>query len=1135
MLAMGLTLAGARLASLANLSVSPAVLGNTDAGMSAPRISGVTNGETNPGLPTVVTTTDDSGPGSLRQAILNANTAPGLPTITFAIPGTGAHTINLLSPLPGILNPVVIDGATQPGFAGQPVIELNGSGAGPSAYGLDIGAGSSTVRGLVINRFSLGGIRLYGNGGNTIQGNYVGTGLYGTNAPGNTGAGLSVDHCANNQIGGTVAGAGNLLSGNGFGSAGNADGIVLSGTGSFNNTVRGNLIGTDVTGTRALPNARAGIVLWHAPNNTIGGNDANSRNVISGNAQSGIIAVEIETSGNFIQGNFVGTDGAGGQRLANGGAGIYLANGARNNRLGGSVAGAGNLLSGNAGDGVFIGNGTANNTVAGNLIGTSASGLAALGNSVNGVEIADGAANTLVGGTAAGARNIISGNTTSGVAVEGAGTGATLIQGNFIGTDATGLAALPNGLDGVTIDNSAVYNLVGGPTAAARNVISGNRGSGISIAQSNTVGNVVAANYIGLAANGTTTLSNQDSGISIFEGASANVIGGTGAGTRNVISGNGSHGVYLASAGTAGNLIQGNFLGTDCTGAGRAGNRGAGVYLEAAASANTVGGTSVTARNIISGNNWHGVVLTGGAFSNTVAGNFIGTDVTGSVALGNASQGVHLNAGASGNTIGGATTGAGNLISGNALRGVAAWDPGTANNLIAGNRIGTDASGTRALGNGLHGVSLAKGVTGTTIGGVTAGARNVLSGNAGLGAIISSSSNNFILGNYIGTDLRGESPLGNQGGGVVFQVDATLNQLGGAAAGARNIIAGNGAEGFSVVQAAGNAAQGNFIGVNAATNALGNYGSGVYVSLGTNILIGGTNAGEGNFIAFNQAGLASAGDGVTIESGLANAILGNSICSNAALGIALGTNGLVLNDRGGSTGTDPDGNTSGFSASVPAGASGAPPTITGQPQTVAAAQGDRASLSVIASGSAPLAYQWRHNGTNLPGATASVFSVAAARSTDAGNYVVTVASTYGSVTSSAAGLRVVGEISATLAANRLTLQWPPPYVPQSATDVVGPYYDLPGAISPLVVSPAERQLFFRLRATTAGWLQPDTASAQTRFRFNVNGLDGYNYAVLVSTNLATWVPLVTNPAPFVFVDPNSGHYPQRFYRTVLVP
>src|ERR1051326_2513249 len=130
----------------------------------------VTSGLT---APFSVVTTNESGSGSLRQAILDANAAAGPNTISFAITNT-TLTIMPVSPLPAITNPLTIDGTTQPGFAGLPLIELNGSSAGAAADGLRITAGNSTVRGLVINRFTGNGIHLTNGGKNLIEGNVLG-------------------------------------------------------------------------------------------------------------------------------------------------------------------------------------------------------------------------------------------------------------------------------------------------------------------------------------------------------------------------------------------------------------------------------------------------------------------------------------------------------------------------------------------------------------------------------------------------------------------------------------------------------------------------------------------------------------------------------------------------------------------------------------------------------------------------------------------------------------------------------------------------------------------------------------------------------------------------------------------------
>ena len=128
-----------------------------------------------------------------------------------------------LSGLPSIDDPAIIDGATQPGYAGKPIIELDGSQSG-NEVALSIGAGGSTVRGLVINRFA-GGIFISGGGGNHIEGNYIGTDVTGTLALGNQYNGIAIESSSSNTIGGTTTGAGNVIVASGL------DGIEVNGTG----------------------------------------------------------------------------------------------------------------------------------------------------------------------------------------------------------------------------------------------------------------------------------------------------------------------------------------------------------------------------------------------------------------------------------------------------------------------------------------------------------------------------------------------------------------------------------------------------------------------------------------------------------------------------------------------------------------------------------------------------------------------------------------------------------------------------------------------------------------------------------------------------------------------------------------
>jgi len=432
-----------------------------------------------------VTTTLDSGPGSLRQAILDANANPGLDTIAFKLDNSSGLTIRPVSALPAITNPVIIDGTTEPGYKGQPLIELDGSDAGTNTIGLRIQAGASTVRGLVINRFGNHGISLETHGGDVIQGDYIGTDAAGMNALGN-GLGVDVTTSAN-LIGGTMPGQGNVISGN------RVDGMRLESNATLN-CVLGNLIGTDAGGTLSLApiGSNNGVVITGAFN-TIGATDPGARNIISGNRQQGIFVNGSGAIGNLVQGNFIGTDISGAFEVSNGLRGITVANGANNNIFGGTDAGAGNTLSGNLQNGIELtGIGTFANLVQGNFIGTDATGTTALPNHLRGVGISYGANQNTIGGTTPGSRNIISGNMQNGVLLD-ASTDANVVQGNYIGTDVTGSLAIANNLEGVLIGKTSVagpitHNLIGGTSPGAGNVISGNRNEGVRIKDDMTSG-----------------------------------------------------------------------------------------------------------------------------------------------------------------------------------------------------------------------------------------------------------------------------------------------------------------------------------------------------------------------------------------------------------------------------------------------------------------------------------------------------------------------------------------------------------------------------------------------------------------------------------------------------------------------
>ena len=680
-----------------------------------------------------VTNAADSGPGSLRAAIDAANANPGTDSIKFGIPGSGVQTITVTSgALPAITDPVVVDGRTQPGYAGVPLIRLNNGTRSSSISGLDVVAGLSKVAGISITGFGAGVVLEVGDG-NTLAADWIGLDPTGV-ADGNTSAGVIIQQgSSGNMIGAGSVASRNIISGN------PNLGIAIGGAAGDRNAVSGNYIGTDPTGTSARPNG-TGISLVSAHGETIGGTTAAARNLISGNTTDGLAISGSGSTQNIVQGNYIGLDASGGNALGNGHNGISISNGANANELGRGRLGGANVISGNGLAGVLItDSGTSGNRVIANSIGTDAAGAKAVGNASYGVAILGGATQNTVGGMKAAVRNVISGNTLSGVAISDLGTSKNIVSGNYIGTTVSGSAALANGQDGVLIQNSAGTNTVGGTLAGAGNVISGNAFSGVHIS-----------------------------------------------------------GLAPASADTSHNVVAGNYIGTDAGGAAVLANARDGVLIESTAD-NKVGGGTALARNVISGNTQDGVEIRGtGSTLNDVSGNYIGTNASGGAALGNTRYGVQIRAAAASNLVGGSTSALGNVISGNQLSGVGITGAGTASNSVTANLIGTNSAGTGAVPNAQNGIEVSFSATTTTIGGNVAGVRNVISGNAGAGILgTGGASGILVMGNYIGTDVGRTNPLPNGGDGVSF-AGSGGNTVGGLSAAKQNTIAFNTSAGVRV-------------------------------------------------------------------------------------------------------------------------------------------------------------------------------------------------------------------------------------------------------------------------------------------------------------------------------------------------
>jgi len=763
----------------------------------------------------------------------------------------------------------------------------------------NIVGGSSSDRRNIISGNEEEGILMgclgTGTEGNKIIGNFIGTDATGTVNLGNGWNGIFIGSGAqDNIIGGSNPGERNIISGNGAG---------IGINNSQQNTIIGNYIGTDITGTEDLGNSGIGISISNgAQNNTIGGSNPGERNLISGNNGGGVSISDSGTVGNIIIGNYIGTDVTGTVDLGNDWNGIYIAFGAQYNTVERNVV-SGNGDSDHWGSGIGLwGEGAEGNIVIGNYIGTDAAGVTAIGNSGRGLDIRGGARNNTIGGVDPTERNIISGNGADGIGISDSSTTGNKIIGNYIGIDVSGTAELGNGWAGVRVDNGAHDNIIGGSNEGERNVISGNEGEGIIIWDSATTGNKIIGNYIGTDVNGVADIGNRSFGIRIGD-AGNNIIGGSNPGEGNVISGNEEGGVAIHGLTAIGNIVVGNYIGTDATGASDLGNKTCGIWIGGGAKDNRIGGSNPGERNIISGNGG-GIGINGaGTDSNTVVGNYIGTDITGTADLGNSGDGISITNGAQNNIIGGSNPGEGNLISGNGWNGITIADSSTAGNIVIGNYIGVDVNGTAALANDNDGINIINGASNNTIGGSTSGKRNIISGNIHDGIEIGTWGNpctgNKVIGNYIGTDVTGTASIGNECG-VRISGGAQGNTVGGSNPGEGNLISGNNTKGMIIMgsNTAGNVVIGNYIGTDVnGTTALPNNEDGLRIVDGAHDnIIGGSTPEERNIISGNihDDGIEIGGWG---EPCIGNKVIGNYIGTDVTGTVGLGNgNGVRISN-----------------------------------------------------------------------------------------------------------------------------------------------------------------------------------------------------------------------------------------------
>jgi len=608
---------------------------------------------------------------TLRAAIEALNNRNRSDSITFNIEGENAHIINLGSPLPVPEHPVVIDASTQPGYNGLPLITLNGLENIENGFVLE--HGESVVRGLSIGGFTNAGILITGGAENIIEANHIGVNAAGTTAFPNR-SGIIIENSSDNLIGGPDPAQRNIISGNTDSRPDikmeverTGSGVLIEGVSAINNHIQGNYIGTDFTGMQAVGNGFAGIYLYNAPQNLIGGNEDVSGNLISANGSVNITIRGKEASGNIVAGNIIGANANGTAALSENSTGVRITFGS-NNKIGGITAipgtAPGNLISGNSKAGVVIvgvipeaanpesaevAGIASGNVIAGNLIGTNKDGTSALSNNT-GIVVALDAPKTQIGGSDAGSRNIISGNLEAGVILADTTGGfsphESSIAGNYIGTTISGNQPLGNGGPGLLLitlsanpnETTGIAGVtIGGTTTASQNIIAGNKSLQIEVFGPVSAGTVIMNNYIGVLQNGQSGQSPEESEYGILVRTDGAYIGEDMEGNTgpNVIGGN-QNGIFLV--GNMNLVSGGNKIGT---------NPGGTVAVPNYTGIWVLGdGNSITG-NTISGNRNYGIMIgqergspayEGILFepeSTIIARNMIGTNSQGKNAIGN--------------------------------------------------------------------------------------------------------------------------------------------------------------------------------------------------------------------------------------------------------------------------------------------------------------------------------------------------------------------------------------------------------------------------------------------------------------------------------------------------------------------
>ncbi|MGB0386672.1 MAG: C13 family peptidase [Ardenticatenaceae bacterium] len=852
-----------------------------------------------------VTSTSDSGAGSLRQALLEAISGD---TITFdgaVFPPTSPVTITLLSALPEMTQGSLTIDASNAG------VVLDGRDIPSYSDGLRITSDGNVIKGLQIINFSGDGVEISnGAKNNLIGGNF--------------------------QVGSAPHGEGNIITLNG------EHGVNINGTDTMSNTVSGNLIGLDVDGTLDIriqamvisPEYSTDQTLFFASKyhgvwkSTNGGNSWSQIN--NGLSTLNVKSLAISPNYGTDQTLFGGTADGEIFKSPNGGASWTQVDGGVASRdvialaISPDYANDAHVFAATYGDGILASTDGGQNwslrnqglttynlndlVISPNYSTDQTLFAVSWGQVFKSVNQANEWSEVNPGDITKIVSLAISPNyendQTLFIGTEQCGTAQSVWKSTDGGSSwlsvgdgvewcaIHGLALSPNyavdqtlfagdywygifkstdgGLSWSQV-SSGLYNdlLAVSPTYAQDQTVFAGQATGGFLKSVNG-----GANWTEVAE--LTEHGNGSHGIILSDNTQGHIIGGDSTGTRNVISHNNRIGIYITNASR--HLIIGNYIGTDVTGSAPLGNGAEGMVIENGSQNNQIGDTTAGGGNLISGNRWTGInTRQVGTMNNTIIGNYIGTDVTGRAPLGNGAQGVAFYEGTQNNRVGGTTSAERNIISANKYNGVAISSSGTMSNTVIGNYIGTDVTGQVALGNE-SGVVFDAGAQYNRIGGSTPAERNVISANDDAGLKIAGfhTIGNMIMGNYIGTNANSTAPLGN-GRGVLCWGDAQENVIEG------NVIGDSDQQGILIDNCDQTTIASNYIGTDTSgTLDLGNRfsGMGFYNEATQNVI------GQNNVIAYNEQ------DGVTVwgSGALYNTITQNSIYSNGNKGI-LNVNG----------------------------------------------------------------------------------------------------------------------------------------------------------------------------------------------------------------------------------------------------